>query len=167
MDQSTEQAVWRRVKGPEPMTAEEALLPERLEALIQEQRGDGALLEALSRRMGGGQGTRLRSMAAGTGSRVRELTTLHYLLTGRRLRPRPAGPPPRGPVTELLRTAALRARQAAAAYRALGGEFQSWQEDLSRMARASETQARALTALLRQRLQQSEWENPGKKSPIG
>ena len=39
MDLQSEQAVWRRVKGPGP-GAEEALLPERLEALILEERTD-------------------------------------------------------------------------------------------------------------------------------
>ena len=38
MEKQTEQEIWRRVRGPGGPTAEEAILPERLEALIVEQR---------------------------------------------------------------------------------------------------------------------------------
>ena len=103
MDLQTEQAVWRRVKGPGAVTAEEAVLPERLEALILQEQADAAALRTLARRMGGQENAVLTRAAAGTEARARDLTALHFLLTGRRLRLKTPPVNPSGPLPEALR----------------------------------------------------------------
>ena len=155
MDQQTEQAVWRRVKGPGPVNAGEALLPERLEALILEERSGAAALRELARRVGGQGRAALTGMAGQTEARAGRLETLHYLLTGRRLRLRTPRPGPAGPLPEALRAACLRMRQSAAAYEALAREFSSWEEELSRSAARARENARVLTGLLERQLRNS------------
>ena len=153
MDLQTEQEVWRRVKAPGNVTARETLLPERLEGLILEQRGEAAELRALARRLRGQGAAALNRTAAGIEARTRELSTLHYLLTGRKLRL--PSPPPRlkGPETELLRELILRLRQSAQAYESLETEFSDYAGDFSRCASDTRSQARRLTQLLQTRLQ--------------
>ena len=93
MDHETERAVWQRVRGPGQLSAEEALLPERLERLILEQQIDAGSLRQLSARLRGPERASLARMAAEQENQARELTTLHYLLTGRRLRLKVPKPP--------------------------------------------------------------------------
>ena len=152
MDLQTEQAVWRRVKGPGAVTAEEALLPERLEALILQEQADAAALRGLSRRMNGPESAALSRIAAAADSRAKELTALHSLLTGRRLRMKV--PPVRnsGPVPEALREICLRMEQTAKAYKSLETEFADRAELFSRYARDSRDQARTLLSQLKNHL---------------
>ena len=152
MDLQTEQEVWRRVKGPGPVTAPEALLPEKLEALILEQRTDAAALRDLSRRLRG-QGSAVLNREAGrTEARVRELTTLHYLLTGRQLRLRTPPPVPGGPLPEGLRTLCLRLRQTTRACESLGEEFSDYAREFEGFAADARTQVRVLTQVLQSQL---------------
>lgn len=153
MDLQTEQAVWRRVKGPGGMTAEEALLPERLEALILEQQADAASLQALSRRMRGQASAALSRMAQRTNARAQRLTTLHYLLTGRRLRLQTPKLPRPDPLPEALREAWLRTRQAAKAYDALREEFSDFAEEFADDGAEVKSSGRTLEGLLRQQMQ--------------
>lgn len=152
MDLQTEQAVWRRVKGPGAITAEEALLPERLEALILEEQADAAALRSLSRRMGGQGSAVLSRVAAGTEARARELTTLHYLLSGRRLRLKTPPAVLKGPLSETLRQTCLRLEQTAKAYGSLEKEFANRAELFSRYARQAREQVRSLMTQLQKTL---------------
>lgn len=152
MDLQTEQAVWRRVKGPGAVTAEEALLPERLEALILQEQADAAALRGLSRRMNGQGRAVLSRAAAATDSRARELTALHYLLTGRRLRMKTPPVQSSGPIPEALRETCLRLEQTARAYKSLETEFSDRAELFSRFARDSREQARILLSQLKNHL---------------
>ena len=152
MDQQTEQAVWRRVKGPGPVNAAEALLPERLEALILEEQAQAAALRALARRLRGQGSGAVSRIAAGAEARARELSTLQYLLTGRRLRLKTPPPPPAGPLPETLRELSLRLRQTARAYESLQGEFADYAGDFARFAAETRSHTRALTQVLQSRL---------------
>ena len=148
-----EQAVWRRVQGGSPIRAEEALLPERLEAMIVEQQADAAELGALSRRLRGPSGGALVRQARQAEARVRWLTTLHYLLTGRRLRlqgPKPSPKP--APLPEALRGACLRAQQSERAYRALGEEFSDYAGAFSQKAAEASALGRTLLNALQAQL---------------
>ena len=152
MDLQTEQAVWRRVKGPGGMTAEEAALPERLEALILEQQADAAQLRALSARLRGQGRASLAQMARRADARARKLTTLHYLLTGRKLRLQAPKLPPPGPLPEALREAWQRNRQAGRAFAALGQEFGDFREDFAGFSADAKSEGRILEGLLRQQM---------------
>ncbi|MBQ1411007.1 MAG: hypothetical protein IIY94_07030 [Oscillospiraceae bacterium] len=152
MDLQTEQAVWARVKGPGGIPAEQALLPERLEALILEQRADAASLRALSRQMRGQGSASVSRMAQRTDARAQKLTTLHYLLTGRQLRLQSPKLPPQGPLPEALRQAWLRTRQAAKAYEALREEFSDYAEDFADYAADAKNDGRSLEGILRQQM---------------
>ena len=152
MDLQTEQAIWARVKETGGMTAEQAVLPERLEALILEQRADAASLQALSRRMRGQGSAALGRMARRCEARAQKLTTLHYLLTGRRLRLQAPKRPPQGPLPEALRQAWLRNRQTVRAFASLGEEFSDYAEDFGAAAADSRTDGRTLEGLLRQQM---------------
>lgn len=147
MDLQTEQAVWRRVKGNDSVTAEEALLPERLEALILEQRTDAAALQALSRRLRGQGSASLAQIVRRTQARVRKLTALHYLLTGRRLRLQTPAIPRPDPLPEALRAAWLRNRQTVRAFEALREEFTDYGEDFADWAAETRSDGRTLAGL--------------------
>lgn len=148
MDTQTERAVWQRVRGPGGMTAEEAVLPERLEALILEQRVDAAELRALSGSLRGQGRAALNRLANRAEARAGELTTLHYLLTGRQLRLRAPKPQRPGPLPEALRQACLRSRQNERSFAALGGEFSDYASDFSRFSREAKDQTGTLMQLL-------------------
>ena len=152
MDLQTEQAVWSRVKAPGGMPAEEALLPERLEALILEERSLAVSLRGLSSRLRGPRRDELSRLAARNEARARSLTTLHYLLTGRRLRLQPPRLPKPGPLPEALREACLRTRQSTRAYQALAQEFSAYEEDFARYADQTRADVRGLTGLMEQQL---------------
>ncbi len=158
MDIQTEQAVWRRVKAPGGVTAEEAVLPERLEALILEQRADAASLQALSRRLRGQGSGALSRMAQRTETRVRKLTTLHYLLTGRKLRLQTPKLPKPDPLPEAIRGAWLRNRQAVRAFEALREEFADFAENFADLSAETKSDSRTLEELLRQQMRS---EGPG------
>lgn len=149
MDLQTEQAVWRRVKGPGAVTAEEAVLPERLEAVIMEQQALAAYLRSLAGKLRGPQRASAASMASQTEQSARELTALHYLLTGRRFRPRPPKQELSAPLPEALRQACLRARQAEQSFLALREEFSSCAGDFGRLAEQARSHSRRLMELLR------------------
>ena len=155
MDYQAEEAVWRRVRGPGP-TAEQTLLPQRLEALALELMAEEESLRRLSRRLGGSQGAAVSRLASQLRAGTRELTTLHYLLTGCRLRLKAPAPAPSGSVTEVLRLACLRAAQSARAFRSLGEEFREHAEEMNRCARDSEARQRSLTRILQSRLDRRE-----------
>ena len=53
MNRETELEIWNRVRGPGLLNAEQALLPERLEQAILDQKQNAAELRQLSRRFGG------------------------------------------------------------------------------------------------------------------
>ena len=148
MDQQREQAVWQRVRGPGGLTAEEAVLPERLEALILEQQADAAMLQALSGRVRGAGRAALSRAAAGTRTQARELNTLHYLLTGRMLRLQTPPLPKAAPLPEALREACLRLRRSAQAFESLKAEFADYWEEFTRFAGQTHARSRALLRLL-------------------
>ena len=152
MDLQTEQAVWRRVRGPGGVSAQEALLPERLEALILEERSRAQELRALARRVGGGRSGRLSRAAAQSEARSRSLNTLHYLLTGRRLRPQEPPLPRPAPTPEALRQAALSLRESVRSYESLAREFEDYAQDFSRYADETRSQLAAVTDILQSRL---------------
>lgn len=152
MDLQTEQAVWRRVKGPGAATAEEALLPERLEALVLQEQTDAARLQSLAKRIKGQGSGVMNRIAAETEARARELTALHYLLTGRRLRLKTPPPGAPGPLPEALRELCLRMEQTAKAYRSLEAEFSDRAELFARFARQSREQAGRLLSQLQSHL---------------
>lgn len=154
MDLQTEQAVWQRVKAPGALTAEEAVLPERLEALILEQRADAASMRMLSRRMRGQGSTALARLAGRCEARAQRLTTLHYLLTGRRLRIQTPKLPTPGPLPEALRAAWLRSKQAAKSFDALRAEFSDYAEDFADDAMEAKNDGRTLESLLRQQMRE-------------
>lgn len=155
MERQTEQEVWRRVRGPAGPTAAEALLPERLEALILEQRGTAAALRSLARRLRGQQNSLLMGMAGETEASARELTALHYLLSGRRLRLQTPPAPPPEPLPEALRAVCQRMRQAERAFTALQAEFSEYEEDFSKGVRRSRSNTRRLMELLQSQLAQT------------
>lgn len=152
MNQQMEQEIWRRVRAPGGPTAEEAVLPERLEALIVEQQAEAVELRAMARRLRGQGSATLMRIAAGIEARIRALTTLHYLLTGRRLRLQPPRPTVTGPLPETLRALTLRLRQTERAYAGLQGEFADYAEEFERFSRQTRSDGRAVTELLQAQL---------------
>ena len=148
MDYQSEQAVWRRVKAGGSVSAEEALLPERLEALILQERADAASLRRLARRMGGRGSAAVTRAAASAESRARRLLTLHYLLSGRQLRLQTPPCPKQGTPLEALREASLRMEQTAKSYEALAEEFPERSRLFAELGCQSRGQYRALATQL-------------------
>lgn len=148
MDQQSEQAVWRRVRAGESVTAEEALLPERLEAMILQERAEAASLRLLARRMGGKGSAAVPRAAAGSEARARRLLTLHYLLSGRQLRLQTPPCGKQGAVLEALREAGLRMEKTAKDYERLAEEFPQRSELFTELSAQCRAQYRALARQL-------------------
>ena len=130
MNPETEREIWRRVQQTERLNAEEILLPERLETAIQEQRLLSELLVRAAQRLPKGARSGLLQSAAQLRDGVRSLTTLHYLLTGRRLRLHPLPTPPAEPVPSELRRIWARLKKASGETALLERDFQEYAEDL-------------------------------------
>lgn len=133
MDRETEQEIWRRVRQPGSMNAEEALLPERLEDLILEQRLNAGGLKTLAGRMTGTERQVFMRMASENENRASELAALHYLLTGRRLRLKQPEVPIPKPLPEALREVYFRQQQSARDFRNLAREFDGYGELFERL----------------------------------
>ncbi len=152
MDPETEREIWRRVQQTDRLNAEEILLPERLERTIQEQRTLTALLLRTARRLGGGERTALLRMAAGTRSAAEELTTLHYLLTGRELRLKAMPLPPTAPVREELRELCLRIRRSAKEMNALAADFSAYADQFRAQEQVLKRAERGVSDVLKGKL---------------
>lgn len=152
MDRETEQEIWRRVRQPGAGNAEEALLPERLERLILEQKLNAAGLKALSARLSGHERQTFLRIAAETENRARELTTVHYLLSGRRLRLKPAEVSVPKQLPEALREAFFRQQQSARDLRDLSREFAGYAELFERLAGEASRHSRLIMQALQGRL---------------
>ena len=153
MNYETEQAVWRRVRGPgEELSAGKALLPERLEALLLEEQATEAQLRALARRTGGNRSRVLQRLANRTGKRIGELSALHFLLTGRRLRLKPPAFPGKVTFPDSLRAVWLRQQQSARAYDSLAKEFREEAQELETWSSGIRADNRQLASLLQGRM---------------
>ncbi len=152
MDRETEQEVWRRVQRPGGLPAEQALLPERLERMILEQRMNAVELRSLAGRLPAQERRTFFRMAAETDGRAGELTTLHYLLTGRRLRLKLPPQRPAGDLSEALRSAYFRLKQSAEGFSDLAREFGSYADQFTRMASQARTHCDRIRRALQQRL---------------
>ena len=152
VDRETEQEIWRRVRQPGSMTAEEALLPEKLERMILEQKLNAEGLKALSARLSGPERQVFLRMAAENDNRARELTTLHYLLTGRRLRLKQESVPIPKLLPEALREAYFRQQQAMRDFRNLSREFSGYSELFERLGGEAVRQSRFILQTLQGKL---------------
>lgn len=153
MNRESEQEVWRRVQSTGGMTADQALLPERLEAMLLEQNLLTAELKAVSGRAQGSDRAMLNRMVGECGDRSRELRTLYYLLTGRQLRLKQQAPPRPEPFPEALRRIYHGQRQAARGFRQLEREFTDYGEQFSAMAREADRHGRQITLILQRKLE--------------
>lgn len=152
MDRETEQEIWRRVRNPGGTNAEEALLPERLERLILEQKINAIGVKTLAARLGGAERQVFLRMAAEIENHARELTTVHYLLTGRRLRLNPTETTVARQLPEALREAYFRQQQASRDYRNLTREFEGYAELFDRLADEAARHSRLILQTLQGRL---------------
>ena len=156
MDHETERAVWQRVRGPGQLSAEEALLPERLERLILEQQIDAGNLRQLSARLRGPEKASLARMAAEQENQARELTTLHYLLTGRRLRLKVPKPPLTADLPQAIREQFFRQKQAARDLQGLQRDFSAYAAHFAGMEQAAQRNSCMLARILEGRLPSAE-----------
>ena len=152
MDREMEREVWQRVRGPEHPNAAQALLPERLERLILEQQIDAGTLRQLSGRLRGPERTSVARMAAELENRVRSLTTLHYLLTGRRLRLKAPQPPLSADLPQAIREQYFRQQQTARELSGLGRDFSDYAGRFAEMERDARRNSRLLADILEGKL---------------
>ena len=99
----TESAVWERVNARDGITAEQALLPERLAELMMGEAQLAAAFSRLAGRLSGADGAMMRRLRAQGESRVRRLRTEYYLLSGMRADIRPPEVPFYPSICEALR----------------------------------------------------------------
>ena len=152
MNPETEREVWSRVLTPGQMTAEEALLPERLEALISLERRNAAELKVVSARLRGADRAAFLRMAARDEARAAELQAMHYLLTGRRLRLSGRAEPLPRDLPEALRMLWLRRREMARSYAELSRDFSAYAETFGRFSAETRRQMEQISAALRGRM---------------
>jgi hypothetical protein len=148
MDRETERTVWQRVRGQGQLNAEEALLPERLERIILEQRIDASSLRQLSGRLRGPERAAVARMAAEQDNRARELTALHYLLTGRQLRLKVPTPPISADLPQALRELFFRQKQAARELQGLQRDFDMYADHFAAMEQDARRNSRMLAGIL-------------------
>ena len=103
----TESAVWERVSARNDLTAEQALLPERLTELMTAETQLAAAFFRLARRLPGADGALMRRLGVQAEARTRKLRTACFLLTGMRSEPHPAEVPFYAAVCEALRAQCL------------------------------------------------------------
>ena len=106
----------------------------------------------MSRRVSGARSGRLSRIAAQCEARSRSLRTLHYLLSGRRLRLQSPPLPRPAPLSEALRQAALDLRQTAQSYESLEREFEDYAKDFARYAAETRSQLAAVIEILQAHL---------------
>lgn len=152
MNPQTEREVWSRVRAPGQITAEESVLPERLEALVSAERENAAELRAASGRLRGGERAAFLRMANEDEACASELCTMHYLMTGRRLRIRAEAARLPQDLPEALRRLWQRQREAAEAYEALSRDFSAYAASFQKYARRSQKQMARISAALRGKL---------------
>ncbi len=152
MDREREQEVWRRVQRPGGLPAEQGLLPERLEQMILEQKMNAVELRSLAGRLNGQERRIFFRMASENDNRAKELTTVHYLLTGRKLRLKLPPQPPAGDLSEALRSAFFRQKQTAAGLSGLAREFENYADQFSRMADQAQSHCDRIRRVLQTRL---------------
>ena len=154
MDRETEREIWKRVQGTTSLNAEESLLPERLEQLVEAQKQTAAAQRQLAQRMGGGARSALRQMAAENEKDASELTALYYLMTGRRLRLKAkAEPLPRDP-SEAIRALWSRERKTAQDSAELARSFSAEAADFSQLRARAERRQTRLARILGDRFRQ-------------
>lgn len=103
----TESAVWERVSARGGITAEQALLPERLAELMTEETRLAAAFFRLAGRLSGTDGTTMRRLGAQAEARTRRLRTVYFLTSGLRADLRPAEVPFYACLCEALRAQCL------------------------------------------------------------
>lgn len=148
----TEREVWSRVLAPGQMTAEEALLPERLETLISLEQRNAAELRAVSARLNGRDRTAFLRMAARDEARAAELRGTYYLLTGRKIRLSGRGEPLPRDLPEALRMLWLRRREMERSYGDLSRDFSAYAGTFDRFSAETRRQMDRISAVLRGKL---------------
>lgn len=131
------------------------MLPQRLEALIMAEQVSAGLCRAMAKGPGPDRPV-LRRLAGDAERRARELTTLHYLLTGRRLRLKLPQPPPVGSYPEQLRQQYLQQRQMDRAYDRLAREFEGYSDQFVQLQKESRQAGKTLQNLLSRQIDRPE-----------
>ena len=152
MDPETEREIWRRVRQNDRLNAEEILLPEKLEESIQERQMLTDLLVRTAQSLSKGERTALLRISAQLRSDIRELTTLHYLLTGRRLKLPPGQLPPKAPIREELRALYFRFRRAAKNSDLLSKDFSEYEKEFREDAQVLRRAERTIAGILKGKL---------------
>ena len=152
MDPETEREIWRRVRQNDRLNAEEILLPEKLEESIQERQMLTDLLVRTAQSLSKGERTALLRISAQLRSGIRELTTLHYLLTGRRLKLPPGQLPPKAPIREELRALYFRLRRAAKNSDLLSKDFSEYEKEFREDAQVLRRAERTIAGILKGKL---------------
>lgn len=151
MNRQAERAVWDRVIACPSLTAEQALLPERLSELMTQERAFADACTQLAARLTGADSAALRRLRAQAMTRQQQLNALRFLYTGLRSELRPAHVPFHSSVCDALREAGLQLLAVKAAYEKTAAEFSAQREALEQLC----TQVRQATQTVMGILQRS------------
>lgn len=147
-------AVWQRVQaGRDTLTAEEALLPERLSQHIMGEKGDSQAYRRLALRFQGQDSAALRRMAEEESGHARELNALYYMRTGRRTDLRPREEPQPADRLQALRGRYLEELSGAAGYAQAARDFPAYGEMFQRLSQAEHRHSQALLEILQRHLE--------------
>ena len=139
MDRETEREIWKRVQSGGQIGSEEALLDERLEKTILAAKQSAADLRRVAARLNPSQRGKFLRMAAQSENSEEELTAIHYLLTGRRLKlhPKPGRLPQELP--EALRAIWMQIRDLSRDYAALSRDFSDYADSFEQMRKRNDS----------------------------
>ena len=148
----TDRQIWARVRESGTLTAEQALLPERLTALMAQEKTLAAACRQLEARLFGTGCNAVRRIRAQSENRVRRLKTQMYLRSGLRADPQSSSTPFYALLCEALRAACLLAQTLQTQYLKTAEEFPGEAEMLSPLAAELGCNLKMLTALLQRSL---------------
>ena len=146
--QAEERAVWERVQSTGTLTAENALLPERLTALIEGEKKTAAECTQLACRLSGSAGMATRRIRAQAEGRARHLAALHFLLTGKRTYIKPPQIPFHKNLCEALREHCLSMLALQEQYAKVAAEFPAHAKAMDRLSLSLRNDLRTATSIL-------------------
>lgn len=152
LDRQTEHSVWERVGARPCLTAAQALLPERLTALMQREITGAAACRQLAARLSGTDGASLRRLQAQAQARVRQLNALRFLYTGLRAEIKPANIAFHSAVCDALREEGLLLAALQEQYEKTAEEFPTQAEQLTALCTQVRQNLRSLTDVLQRHL---------------
>lgn len=152
MSEQNDRLIWERVTAKNNLTAEQALLPEYLIALITKEKNCAAAYHQLAARLSGAESNTMRRLKAQAENRVRQLNTHYFLLTGMRAGVKPETVPFHSELCDALREQCLSMLALQTQYEKTLCDFPTHTDALKPLSAELRQNLRTVTGTLQKRL---------------